>query len=101
MKRSEINVIKRAVKEQWPISDTVRADTIAALNQIIQDATADKRARVNASKVLVEMMKANGQPAGPNTVHLHQHISTSREEMSVDDRRRVLIDQATQLGLDA
>lgn len=58
---SDLRLLRRAIRERWPLTEEQRDKLPKWLVQIVSDEELDVRGRVGAAKVLVEMDKLNIQ----------------------------------------
>lgn len=56
---SDLRLLRRAIRERWPLTDEQRAKLPLWLVEIVGDDELDVRGRVGAAKVIVEMDKLN------------------------------------------
>jgi hypothetical protein len=55
----EMNLIRRAVREGWPVESQTKIDAVRVATAIMNSTETDERSRVAALKALIEMDKVN------------------------------------------
>ena len=86
MKRSDIRLYERAMKQRWPISDQQRGEIITALMATINNPVASERDKTSAARALMSAEQMNQSD--------EQHAATEFREMILNyaDQRGLSID---------
>ena len=72
--RSDMQLMKRAMVQRWPVSDAVKTDVVEKLQAILKDGGASERDRIRAAEVLMAAEKQNQQDEIGPKKELHGHI---------------------------
>ena len=84
MKRSDMQLISKAVKKRWSISEEYRTALVQQMIMIVGNTTTNDRARIAATKILIEMEKQN---------------QSDQQDEVLNDQRHRLLDVAQRLGI--
>jgi len=78
--RSDLNMVERALRQEWGVSQDVLAKVIDRCAEILNDEDASDRLKISASKVVVQAHKNNLE----NEKHLAQQVRLERGESTGD-----------------
>lgn len=93
----ELGLVGRAIREEWPVTDAVKSETIATVQRIMAKAeeaypetalaAADKLLRMTAQNIAARKADQPIPPPQPSPAqkHLHQHLHVGA--LSDDERR--------------
>ena len=83
MKRSDIKLYERAMKQRWPISDQHRADIVNQLMGVVNSPMATERDKTSAARALMSA----------------EAMNQSDEQHAADEFREMILNYANQRGI--